>query len=321
VKVQASIEDYSVFVSAGVGARGTRTIYDTILTLAMKELIPWFIKIPAKIVLSRLPVGYRQWRRLNLFVAGPMDRPKYAFDVFKQHYEVAGFSTVPGRTVLELGPGDSLLTALYARSFGASRTWLIDVAPLASRNSTLFAQAEQMLTQLDLPVPGVGRMPSVSAVLQSLNATYLTEGLASLKTVPDGAVDLIFSQAVLEHVRLADFAKLVREMRRVLKPNGVASHEIDFRDHLQNGLNNLRFPGRIWESEFMVRSGFYTNRLRWPAMKGLFQEAGFSVKLRTVERWPNGLPTHQRSMALPFRTVPAEELMVKLAHVELRPVS
>jgi hypothetical protein len=157
VKCQASIEDYFVFESPDAGAGGTRTNYDTILALAMKELIPWFIKIPAKIVLSRLPVGYRQWRRLNLFVAGPMDRPKYAFDVFKQHYEAAGFSTLRGRTVLELGPGDSLLTALYARSFGASRIWLIDVGPLASQDPALFTQAEQMLTQFDLPVPGIGR--------------------------------------------------------------------------------------------------------------------------------------------------------------------
>jgi SAM-dependent methyltransferase len=256
------------------------------------------------------------------FIRGrPDGQAEVCFDVFKQHYEAAGFSTLRDRTVLELGPGDSLLTALYARSLGASRTWLIDLAPLASQDPALFAQAEQMLTQFDLPVPGIGRTPSVSAALESLNATYLTEGLASLKTIPDGAVDLIFSQAVLEHIRLADFAKIVKEMRRVLKPNGVASHEIDFRDHLQNGLNNLRFPGRIWESEFMARSGFYTNRLRWPAMKELFQETGFSVKLRAVERWPNGLPTRQRSMAMPFRSVPPEELMVRVAHVELRPVS
>jgi hypothetical protein len=26
-------------------------------------------------------------------------------------------------------------------------------------------------------------------------------------------------------------------------------------------LNNLRFSERIWESEFMAKSGFYTNRI------------------------------------------------------------
>jgi hypothetical protein len=101
----------------------------------------------------------------------------------------------------------------------------------------------------------------------------------------------------------------------------VASRVIDFRDHLQNGLNNLRFPDWTRGNEFMARTGFYTNHLGWPVMKELSQETGFSVKLRAVECWPNGLPIRQRSMAMPFRSVPPEDLMVKIAHVELRPVS
>jgi SAM-dependent methyltransferase len=307
--------------SGGFGAGWGRLDYGTILILIMKEIIPWFVKIPAKIVLSRLPVGYHRWRRLNLFVAGPMDRPKYAFDVFKRHYEAAGFDTLCGRTVLELGPGDSLLSALYARSFGASRTWLIDVASLASKDPFVFAEAEHLLAGLNLPVPGIGRAHALSSVLGRLNATYLTNGLASLKSVPDGTVDLIFSQAVLEHVRLADFPTIVKEMRRVLKPNGVASHVIDFKDHLQNGLNNLRFPDRMWESEFMARSGFYTNRLTWPAMNKLFREASFLTELRSFDLWPKGLPTRQRDMARPFRNMPADELMVMEAQVVLRPTS
>lgn len=146
-----------------------------------------------------------------------------------------------------------------------------------TQDPALFAQAEQMLTQLNLPVTGIGGVPSVCAALESLNATYLNRGLESLKTVPDGAVDLVFSQAVLENVRLADFANLAIEMRRVLKPNGVASHEIDFRDHLQDALNNLRFPWRKWESEFMARSGSDTNRLRWSATSTQY---GYAIQER-----------------------------------------
>jgi hypothetical protein len=36
-------------------------------------MIPWYVKIPAKIVLSRLPVNPLTWQRLNLFRAGVMD--------------------------------------------------------------------------------------------------------------------------------------------------------------------------------------------------------------------------------------------------------
>ena len=153
-----------------------------------------------------------------------------------------------------------------------------------------------------------------------MNGTYLTEGLKSLETVPDGQVDFLFSQAVLEHIRLADFKNMVKQMRRVLKPTGVASHQIDFKDHLQQGLNHLRFSSQVWESEFMARSGFYTNRLTWPSMQKIFQAAGFSVELRSSTLWPNGLPTPQHKMAYPFKTMPSDDLMMMGAHVLLRPV-
>jgi SAM-dependent methyltransferase len=249
-----------------------------------------------------------------------MDTPAYAFAVFRKHYEAAGFASRSDFTVLELGPGDSLLTALFSRALGATHTWLVDVAPLAAQDISLFVEAEQMLSGLNLPVPGGATTPSAGAALEQLSASYLTEGLASLRTIPNGAVDLIFSQAVLEHVRLSDFTTIAKEMRRILKPDGMASHVIDFRDHLQNGLNNLRFSQRIWESEFMARSGFYTNRLTWPQMEKQFRDASFSVELRSSEIWPNGLPTLQSKMAFPFKSMRPEELMVMGAHVLLRPV-
>jgi SAM-dependent methyltransferase len=152
-----------------------------------------------------------------------------------------------------------------------------------------------------------------------LNAEYLTTGITSLQRIPEGQVDFLFSNAVLEHVRLSQFASLAKEMRRVLRRDGVASHQIDFRDHLEEALNNLRFPEAIWESDFMARSGFYTNRLPWPAMKQIFEDSGFCVEMLVMQPWPQGLPTPQRSMALPFRKMPAEQLMIMGAHVILRP--
>lgn len=293
----------------------------SLITENLKARIPWFLKIPAKVALSRLPVRDKQWQKLNIFRAGAMDSPESAFDIFKRHLEESGLTTLRECTVLELGPGNGLLTALYARSFGATRTWLIDAGPLASIDVRLFAEAERLLSTLDLPVPDVGRAPSMEIALGQLNTTYLTEGLTSLQTVPDEAVDYMFSNAVLEHIRLAEFAKTAKEMRRILKPSGVASHRIDFRDHLQNGLNNLRFREQIWESEFMARSGFYTNRLNWQAMEKLLQQAGFCIEVRSIDNWPRGLPTRQRVMAQPFRSMPTDELMVMGAHIVLHPLS
>ncbi len=287
----------------------------------VKSRVPWFVKIPAKIVLSRLPLEYRRWRYLNVFRAGAMDEPSEAFAIFKKHFDASGLGTLRDRNALELGPGDSLLTAIYAKSFGAAQTLLVDAVALASDDVSVFARAEQMLHDIGLETPEVGSLPSLDVVMKRLDAVYLTQGLASLQSVPEKEVDFLFSNAVLEHVRLSEFSQHVREMRRVLKPTGIASHQIDFRDHLQEGLNNLRFPQKIWESEFMASSGFYTNRLSWPAMKRIFEESGFEVQVKNLDHWPHGLPTSQSSMTVPFRDMPAEELMVKGAHVLLRPLS
>lgn len=283
-----------------------------------KSKTPWFIKVGLKIVLSRIPVRAQRWQNWNLFKAGIMDEPASAFCLFQKHLAGARFGDLAGRTVLELGPGNSALTALFARAYGAQRTWLVDAEDLASQEIGLFARAEELLRERGLPVPGVGTAASMNAALQQLGAEYLTAGTASLQGIADGQVDFLFSNAVLEHVRLAEFALVAREMHRVLKPDGVASHQIDFRDHLQEGLNNLRFSQTIWESNLMAGSGFYTNRLPWPAMNQIFQDSGLSVEILATQRWPNGLPTPQGSMAHPFKNLPAEQLMIMGAHVILR---
>lgn len=44
----------------------------------VKGRLPWWSRIAAKIVLSRLPAGYGLWRRIGLFRHGEMDRTGYA---------------------------------------------------------------------------------------------------------------------------------------------------------------------------------------------------------------------------------------------------
>jgi len=280
--------------------------------------IPWFVKIPAKIVLSRLPVRYDNWRNLNLFRAGQMDDPETAFRVFHMHCRAAGFEGCTGYTVLELGPGDSMLTALFAASAGAGRTILLDQTSLAAVRLDLFAAAEAMLARRGLPAPAAADAGSVPEALSRLNCSYLVDGLASLRAIPDASVDFIFSNAVIEHVRKRDFSETARELYRIMKPDGVGSHWIDYRDHLDMKLNNLRFSEPVWESDFMVNSGFYTNRLPAFAIRGLFEQAGFAVELRDADLWSGGLPTPQNVMSEPFASMTPDQLMVMTNWLLLR---
>jgi hypothetical protein len=67
------------------------------------------------------------------------------------------------------------------------------------------------------------------------------------------------------------------ECRRVLSDTGVASHSVDLKDHLEGGLNNLRFSEKLWESDFFVNSGFYTNRIQFYEMLNHFKEPGSEI--------------------------------------------
>lgn len=282
--------------------------------------IPWHVKIAAKLVLSRLPVGYSIWSKLNLFAHGAMRKPDYAYGVFRQHFERSHFSRKEGGFVaMEVGPGDSLLSAIVAAAHGASGCYLIDTGSFATVDLTVYRDMAGYLRLRNLPVPAMDKVSSLEGVLESCNAVYGTQGLRSLRDIPSESVDFVWSQAVLEHIRRHELLDTMRELRRVLRPGGICSHRIDLKDHLGGALNNMRFATNLWESDWMARSGFYTNRLRYSEMIELFRQAGFAVEVVATGRW-DAVPTLRTSMAKEFRGLSDEDLLVKEFDVLLRPV-
>ncbi len=49
--------------------------------------------------------------------------------------------------------------------------------------------------------PDMSGCTTIQDILSICNVTYLTEGLTSLIQIESDSVDLVFSQAVLEHIR------------------------------------------------------------------------------------------------------------------------
>ena len=286
--------------------------------MSLKRILPWWSKMAGKIVLSRLPAGYRVWERVGLFVHGAMDRPDYAWRVVTGHLAQAGWPDLAGRVVVELGPGDSLATALIGRTLGAREIWLVDAGPFARMDLAPYVRLAAFLRGHGLHPPDVASLGSVDRMLDACGARYETTGLAAMRKIPSQHVDLVFSQAVLEHIRLQEFDPLLVEMRRVLKTDGIASHQVDLKDHLASSLNHLRFSEAVWESPFMTRSGFYTNRLRLKAIVERFQSAGFVTEVSGVRRWP-AVPLSRRALADPFRGLPDDELTVSQFDVIARP--
>jgi hypothetical protein len=277
--------------------------------VSVKQLVPWWAKIGAKVVLSRSRLDYGWWQRLGLFVHGQMDRPAYAYQVVRSHLERVGWTDLAGRTIVELGPGDSLATAVIAKALGAERCYLSDAGPFANAEPATYIGLQDFLASQGLHAPDLKSCTSLSDILAACNATYLTNGVQDLASIPGDSVDLVFSQAVLEHVRLADFAETQRQTARMLRRNGVASHQVDLKDHLAGSLNNLRFDQRTWEAEWMAQSGFYTNRLRFSEILAIVREAGLEPEVTDVQRWPR-LPIPRRKLAPHFAAMSDQELTV-----------
>jgi SAM-dependent methyltransferase len=273
-----------------------------------------------KILLSRIPVGYSFWRRVNLFKLGNMEMPDFAFDSFYRHYRRVDFPRKgKGFSALELGPGDSLFSAMIAWSHGATSCCIVDSGRFARDDLVHYRVMAQNLLDRGLSVPDLSRADSLEKLLTACGANYLTEGIRSLRQIPDSSIDFLWSNAVLEHVRLHEFFEILKEMRRVMRPDGVCSHSIDLKDHLDFALNNLRFSEDLWESDFFVNSGFYTNRIRYSEMLGIFRQAGFSPKVVNIDRWEQ-LPTHIGKIATEYRKLGEDELRISAFDVILTPL-
>lgn len=197
---------------------------------------------------------------------GGTDSARYCYTVWLRHLVFAqrsGLRALP-RVVAELGPGDSIGIGLAALLSGADRYLGLDVVPLASLQRNLsvldelielfgrrsaipdgeeFPQVKPRLERYDFPTELLSSRLSPAlahdrlerirrALREAPGAGSMIEYCApwnDAAVIQPGSVDLIFSQAVLEHVD--DLAGAYAAMRCWLKPGGWISHQIDFRSH------------------------------------------------------------------------------------------
>ena len=196
-----------------------------------------------------------------------------------------GLPTDP-TNVAELGPGDSLGIGLAALLSGASNYYAFDIVKFANigRNLevfdelvALFNKRERIPDDVELPEgPSAawtrmiflasiltdarlrdaldpGRIESIRATLTNLghhannqiDISYLAPW-DDTSIVKPGSVDLIYSQAVLEHVD--DLEHTYQALYHWLKPGGVMSHQIDFKCHgaVKQWNGHWAFSDRTW---------------------------------------------------------------------------
>lgn len=98
-----------------------------------------------------------------------------------------------------------------------------------------------------------------------------------LSGIPDSSVDIVYSNAVLEH--LYDPEAAFRSLARVSKPGALGLHQVDFRDHkmLDRPLEFLLWSNAEFAKKFEECHGECGNRYRPYEYKAFFEAAGFDV--------------------------------------------
>lgn len=261
----------------------------------------------------------------------------YAHRVFAETAALARRHGLPfPRSVLEIGPGVNL-GALFTFAASGARAAGVDVAPLprtpdgfyeALRDYLLAAEgfawwrsfAEAQPGRVDFP--SVSSFPSAPALLSTID--YRSSVSSDQLPFPNGAFDLVYSIAALEHV--SEPERTVAEIARVLEPGGLAIHEIDLKHHgCEDPLRFLEFSDEEWrrrstayESGLALRtildgafSGeVFCNRLRSAEWKDLFTRAGFAVERAEPVIVLDASAVRRERFAAPFRSLPVEELAV-----------
>lgn len=229
-------------------------------------------------------------------------------------------------TLMEFGAGWDLYANLIYYCMGVDRQIAIDIRRWARAESINAVIAH---LQSDPPAGHV-RLPSIPVrqdhLEEDLKAAYGIRYLAPFDArdtgFADGSVDLILTTSVLEHIPAEVCRAIMTECRRVIRPDGLVSHAIDYSDHYAHAdpgitcYNYLRFDDREWEA--FSPGIHYQNRLRTADFKALFDATGFQV-LEAVE-W-RGLEEEFTSTTIhpKFSKLDREALMALGCYFVLRP--
>jgi SAM-dependent methyltransferase len=223
--------------------------------------------------------------------------------------------SVAGASILELGPGHNYGSVLVLACRGASVAvadrfpvpWDVDYHPkfyqaLRAKLDSLHLQCVTAPITRCVEASGTGGVVKVVA-----------SPAEHLEGVADGSIDIVLSNAVLEHAE-SPFG-VARELYRITRPGGSGIHQVDFRDHrdFSRPLEYLLLGADDFEAMFAERHGECGRQVRHYEMRGLFEMAGFNVAgfdanwIAQEDYLDDILPRLRASQSV-YRDIPRSEL-------------
>jgi len=185
--------------------------------------------------------------------------------------------------ILELGPGSDFGAQLLLASTGMDVTlsdlylakWDPDYHPL-------------MYTRLhdcwDGPKTELSKALQ-NGTYEGTRLTLLEEPAERLASLADATFDIVYSNAVLEHI--TDLGKVAHEVARVVKADGYGFHQIDWRDHrnFDRPIDHLMMKESTFFNTAEESFWEFGNRFRSVEFWNHFEAAGFHVFDRIVSDW------------------------------------
>ena len=283
---------------------------------------------------------------------GGTNSARYCYAVWLRHLVMAnknGLLLSPPKVVGELGPGDSIGIGLAALLSGVEMYYGIDVVRHASSQQNikildelvdLFRRKENIPDELEfinikphldshefpshiltdehlVPYLSNGRIERIRNSLENCNSKksmirYVAPW-CSVNLMEKESVDMIYSQAVLEHVD--DLHGVYQAMNLWLKPKGCISHQIDFKCHgLADSWNgHWAFSDFTWKL-MRGRRAYLLNREPHSTHIRLLKEAGFEIVCDGKIEMPSEIRSEQ--LAARFKNMSAEDIVISGTFVQ-----
>ncbi|HEX5431349.1 MAG TPA: class I SAM-dependent methyltransferase [Bryobacteraceae bacterium] len=292
----------------------------------------WRVKGVVQGVLSILPAGriindflQRTLGGLRNFEANVDSKFIGDWLVFASYLKELGIDPA-GMDFLEIGTGwyPTLPVCFYlagarsCRSFDLHRhlRWELTRRMLLRLEIHLPAIASASNQQLSVVTGRYRRLlecQSLKALMEKANFSYYAPADARNTGLSARSVDIAFSNSVLEHVPSSVIADLMREIRRILRPNGFAMHGANCGDHYAyfdksiTMVNYLTFSQRRWK--LWNNDLLYQNRLRARDLVRLAEGAGLKTVFARPTVCPDSLKALPRlALAPEFSGYSPEEL-------------
>lgn len=271
---------------------------------SLKGQIRWRAKALIQGALAVVPGGVELNHRLQIW-NGSFRRDRRTPRFVYQSAQVGDFGRrkggLEGAVVVEIGSGWDFIGAIIFHLAGASAFHAFDLRvnlDLRLAKDLILAVGQDVAAEVAAclasdPEEVRGKLDRLAAadttegLLRALGAHYHAPGDARRTGLPTESVDVVFSYGSLEHIPGPDLAEILAESRRILRPDGLAYHNIGTHDHFEgagagSAVNFLRYSEIQWR--ILAGNKFaYHNRLRMSDYLRMFEDAGLQVTFQRRE--------------------------------------